>query len=106
VHGGLEERVAPAQRCPVQRLEQPLGAACDQFLGFDLNDIPAPVMGRRLTAQDVDADLPTVFADLDASGARKRVPVRAAQGILRRSAPAYDGQWAQLGRACATRARE
>src|SRR3546814_6306055 len=54
MHGRGQKGVTAAERRPVQALEQPLFAAKDQILGFDLNDVPTRVAADHLGANDAD----------------------------------------------------
>src|SRR3546814_5962054 len=78
-----QKGVTAAERRPVQALEQPLFAAKDQILGFDLNDVPTRVAADHLGANDADAAAPAILAQRDPGALGKAVPIGLTMGILR-----------------------
>src|SRR3546814_12709439 len=75
MHGRGQKGVTAAERRPVQALEQPLFAAKDQILGFDLNDVPTRVAADHLGANDADAAAPAILAQRDPGALGKAVPI-------------------------------
>src|SRR3546814_3541499 len=73
MHGRGQKGVTAAERRPVQALEQPLFAAKDQILGFDLNDVPTRVAADHLGANDADAAAPAILAQRDPGALGKEI---------------------------------
>src|SRR3546814_10043766 len=71
---------------------QPFFAAQDQILGLDLDDVPARVAADDLGPDHPDAAAPAILAQWNPGCSRKGGPIGVAVRVLRRPAPAYDGE--------------